>query len=397
MRIDVTPDTTASIGPFVLEVGIESEAYGLFFNASHKFSLPGTHAPVSSFEYGDPAMWFAAGNNTQPQRYQSLQYYYSEHLTQLAPHGYPKLSYDGETKHSGRQALRIDYQANAEAHAWGLQDLPGKPAMLTVWVKGNGSEDQLIVAFEDRINYTLPAWQRNANFDRQPVCTLNFTDWRRFRVPVLGDGMQVPGFKGSTLEVDSPVRVMAFSIMPGKLAEGAKAGDPRTAWIDDIGVETQIAATDLLSVELQASRADGLLTADGKLWASIGNGRNQPIKTGRLTLTARDAVGETVLSTNRDLELPAEGFATAEFAMKELFDKKPRGPIDLDVTITDSTSPGTRGTARIVLKNPIQAGVFHDFEEPISLAASSQARWACRWAKSSMAAPTARGTRSPSK
>src|SRR5207249_6672803 len=133
------------------------------------------------------------------------QYYYSPHLTDLKRYDTPAVRYDREKKHSGRQSLRIDYPINHESDVWSLQALPGKPLALGLWVHGNNSKDQLVVHFEDNSNFTAPAWQRNANFSSAVVGTLDFTGWRRFRVPVLGEGLQASGTKGSTEKVDAPV------------------------------------------------------------------------------------------------------------------------------------------------------------------------------------------------
>lgn len=362
-RIDITPEVAAGVGPYTVVITLESEAYGLFFTTSYRFAQAGAMVPTTSMEHGEPGMWFAAPK-ANPQQYRSLQYYYSEHLRELAPYDYPLLSYDRERKHSARQSLRVGYRAGEEAHVWSLQQLPGKPTMMTVWVLGNQSQDQLLVTFEDRINYTLPAWTRNANFSTAPVCTLDFDGWRRFRVPVLGGGLQVPGLKGSTTEIDAPVQIMAFTIKPGKLAEGETKGAPRTIWIDDIGVETQVLPGERLTLELAADVPDGRLTPDGKLVASVGNGFAADLKSGRLELVARDAAGQIVLQTTQPLAVPAEGYAIAELPLKPLADKQPAGPIDLDVTFVDPAQAGARVTGRTTLKNPTEAGVFLDFEEP---------------------------------
>src|SRR5262249_12028338 len=140
------------------------------------------------------------------------QLYYSEHLRDLLPRDNPRLSYDREIKHSGRQSLRIDYLPDREAHAWSVQTLPGKPLYLALWVKGNQSKDQLVVHFEDNVSCTAPVWQRRASFSTVGVCTLNFAGWKRFRVPVLGNGLQVTGLKGSTEKIDAPIRIMALSV-----------------------------------------------------------------------------------------------------------------------------------------------------------------------------------------
>ncbi|MFM7290828.1 MAG: hypothetical protein ACKO6B_06315, partial [Planctomycetia bacterium] len=183
-RISVTPDTAASVGPYLAEIEIDSEVHGLSFQTQERFAQACAEIPLSSFERGSRADWFTADG--QPQGYRSLQFYYSGHLQDLQQRDYPRIGYDPAEKHAGRQSLRIGYDGGKPAHVWSRQTLPGKPTALGVWVKGNETPDELFVSFEDHINFSLPAWQRNANFSEARVCTLDFAGWRRFTVPVLG-------------------------------------------------------------------------------------------------------------------------------------------------------------------------------------------------------------------
>lgn len=360
-RWDVTPKVAQAVGPFSLEVSIEDEASGLYFNAAYRFGQPNAVVPVSSMEHGDPGRWFTADG--APQRYQTLQYYYSDHLRDLVRRDYPRLAYDREQKRSGQQSLRIDYEAAREAHAWSLQTLPGKPIELGIWVRGNSTNDSLWIRFEDHINYALPAWERNANFEEARICTLDFEGWRRFRVPVLGDGLQVDGMKGSTKEIDAPVRIMALSIRSGPLPEGVAPGQPRSVWIDDLEVQTQVAPTDRLTLETRLSDREGRLTDDAVLSVSVGNGFATALERGKLNVLARDGSGQEVYTATADLQVPAEGFAVLDLPIEALARRKPLGPVDIEVTFVDAGA-AARVQSRITLKSTVQGGVFHDFEEP---------------------------------
>jgi hypothetical protein len=366
--LDVTPDAVA-VGPFKLEASIDSESQGLSFNASLAFGQPNALVPVSSMEHGDPGMWFAADGLPETYRTYELyppgaeQLYYSPQLVDLAKHDEPRLSYDRETKHSGRQSLRIDYLPLGEINAWSVQTLPGKPLYLSLWVKGNESHDQLVVRFEDSIVYTGPAWERWANFSTALVGTLDFSGWRRFRVPVLGYGQQVSGTKGSTPRIDAPIRLLAFSIKPPRPSKNAPPEPRRTIWIDDLAVETQVPPAAMLNMELQPSDAAGRLTVDGSLNVTIGSGYREAIKRGSLSLAARDAGGNAVWTSAVPLPVPAEGFAAAEVPLAELAAKKPRGPVELEVTFQDLARPGVRITRPLPFKAAAQAGIVQDFEE----------------------------------
>jgi hypothetical protein len=361
--LDVTPDAAAT-GPFSLDVNVESEANQLFFNAGLKFAQANARVPTSSMEHGDPALWFAGSPANRPS-YQTLQYYYSPHLTDLLRYDTPAIRYDRKHKHSGRQSLRIDYPVNREADVWSLQVLPAKPLAVGLWVRGNGSHDQLVIHFEDNSNFTAPAWQRNANFSSAVIGTLDFTGWRRFRVPVLGEGLQVSGTKGSTEKVDAPVRILALTIKPEPLPKGADANATRSVWLDDLDTETQVQPAEALSMELQLDDVHGRLTPAGTVAVAVGNGLATPCKRGKVMLTAR--AGDTPLWTRTvDLPVEAETFAVTEVPLKDLADKQPRGPVDLDATFQDVGQPGARITRRVTLKAAAHAGIVHDFEEPIT-------------------------------
>jgi len=369
-RLDVTPDAVP-VGPFKLEVTIDSEGHGLYFNASVSLAHPNTMAPFSGMEHGDSSMWFASdkGNPDGNRSYETAPpgsevLYYSTQLQDLLPNDSPRLSFDKQEKHSGRQSLRIDYPPIGASHAWSTQSLPGKPLYMSFWVKGNESQDQLVVHFEDNINYTAPAWQRWAHFSSAVVGKLDFAGWRQFRVPVLGYGQQVSGTKGSTTKIDAPIRLLAFSIKPARLAKDEPKDIRRTIWIDDLVAETQLPATSLLSMECQASDPAGRLAADGKLAVSVGNGHAAELKRGRITLLARDAGGNAVWTATQDLPVPAGGFAATEVALAELAAKKPLGPVDIEITFQDAAQPAARISRPLPLKAPGQAGILHDFEEP---------------------------------
>ncbi|MFM8635879.1 MAG: NPCBM/NEW2 domain-containing protein, partial [Planctomycetia bacterium] len=294
--------------------------------------------------------------------YRSLQFYYSGHLQDLQQRDYPRIGYDPAEKHAGRQSLRIGYDGGKPANVWSRQTLPGKPTALGVWVKGNETPDELFVSFEDHINFSLPAWQRNANFSEAKVCTLDFAGWRRFTVPVLGAGLQSTGSKGSTTAIDAPVKILAFSVRT-TVAKGQEAGDPRQVWLDDLSVQTQAAEDGRLSLELGSNTADGDLTDAASLFVSLGNGRGVDLGRGRLSLAARDAEGRPVWTHTLDLPAQAGQFTSVEVPLKELAGKPVDGPIDVDVTFADATVPGARIAGRQTWKRALQAAVVHDFEQ----------------------------------
>ena len=358
-RIDLAPDIAASVGPYLAEIDIDSEVHGLSFRTQERFAQACAEIPLSSFERGQRGDWFTADG--QPQSYRSLQFYYSGHLQDLQQRDYPRIGYDPAEKHAGRQSLRIGYESGKPAHVWSQQVLPGKPTALSIWVKGNNTADELLVSFEDHINFSLPAWQRNANFSESKVCTLDFEGWRRFTVPVLGAGLQASGSKGSTTDIDAPVKILAVSVRT-TVAKGLQAGEPRQIWLDDLSVQTQSPENGRLSLELGSNRADVSLAKDAVMVVSLGNGRGVDLPRGRLSLTARDAEGQAVWTQTLDLPAKAGQFTSVEVPLEELARKPVGGPFDIDATFTDASVPGARITGRQTWKFSRQAAVVHDFE-----------------------------------
>ena len=358
-RIDLAPDIAASVGPYLAEIDIDSEVHGLSFRTQERFAQACAEIPLSSFERGQRGDWFTADG--QPQSYRSLQFYYSGHLQDLQQRDYPRIGYDPAEKHAGRQSLRIGYESGKPAHVWSQQVLPGKPTALSIWVKGNNTADELLVSFEDHINFSLPAWQRNANFSESKVCTLDFEGWRRFTVPVLGAGLQASGSKGSTTDIDAPVKILAVSVRT-TVAKGMQAGEPRQIWLDDLSVQTQSPENGRLSLELGSNRADVSLAKDAVMVVSLGNGRGVDLPRGRLSLTARDAEGQAVWTQTLDLPAKAGQFTSVEVPLEDLARKPVGGPFDIDATFTDASVPGARITGRQTWKFSRQAAVVHDFE-----------------------------------
>ena len=393
VSFEVTPETRADVGPFgpfKVEANIEYEPASLFFNATLPFAQPNAVVPFTSMEHGDPTQWFAA-QAASPETLRSWElfptgaeaYYYSEHLRDLSPRDNPRVSYDKSEKHSGRQALRIDYLTTGEANVWSHQPIPGKPLYVSFWVKGNDSQDQLVVHFVDNANIGIQAWYRWANFSSVAIGKLDFVGWRQFRVPVLGYGQQVLGQKGPRGKVSIPIRLFAFSIKPVPDPKAPK-GQRRTIWIDDLAAETQVSPTALseadrqerdksevgqipptylLSMELQGSDPQGRLTADGKLAVCIGNGYAVEMKKGRIMVTAKDAAAAVVWTRTIDLPVDTGAYASVEVPLAELAAKKPAGPVAVEVKFEDPSRPGASVVRSTTFKAATQAAVVLDFED----------------------------------
>jgi len=342
--VEVVPGEGA-VGPFTLEYRVECDPLGWYFEASRPFALSNALVPVSSFEVDDRT-WSALPDTAD------------------APVPEPRVAYDREVFHSGRQSLRIDYLPG-RVEVFGAVVLPGQPTAAWLWVKGNGSGDLLYLNWHDHFETTRAHWLRFPNTLRVPVCSLDFDGWRRFRVPVLGDGMAKVSPHGCTEEIDSPIYVASLEVH-GR-GKAPKAGEPpprQSVWVDDLAVETQVRPTGQVSMELRADVPDRLLHAGSRLYVAVGNGHAADLDGGSLRVVAKDRDGKVVQQTTQALAVAAGSFAVAEVPLAEAFAASPRGPVDVDVQFAAPGAAGLRAGGRITFKSPTSYGLAWDFEHP---------------------------------
>jgi len=383
-EIEITPGRGQSVGPYNLECTIENEALGLSFNWSTTVAWANAAVPVSSFEIGDRT-WFLPGVNpsylrgsfnantpqfpnwhppaAEPPNQHTSTRYYSPELYPDREAEYPRLNYDPEIRHSGRQSLRVDYEEGRSASIFSLQYLPGFPVHGRLWVKGNGSGDRLGIHWIDTTDLTKAGWGRSMCWAYYDLGALDFEDWRCFRVPVVGKGCQVKSYTGNTTEVDVPIRLLAVTIhtkRPRRKDQPPPA--KRSVWLDSLAAETQVLPSEQISLELRTDTRDQALHKDARLFVSVGNGASQDLEKGRLNVSVKDVAGKTVYEVTADITVKADTFLVQEFSMSELHAKMPRGPLDVDVTFLAPAVSGLRRTERIVLKAPRAAGLVWDFE-----------------------------------
>ena len=209
-RVDVTPPVE-SIGPYTMEVRVEEPLIDLYFNWSGRFAFANALVPVTSMQAGEP-VWFAS--SADPARINNYASPYRNELTESMP-----FAFDDKVTRSGGRSLRLDYKDGGSPVAFADQALPGRPITLRLWVKGNGSDDRLWVHFRDRTDWSKAGHQRHANTSRVDLGPLNFTDWREFRVPVLGAGMQAATRYDDPKAIATPIHLMALSVQPRKLGK----------------------------------------------------------------------------------------------------------------------------------------------------------------------------------
>ncbi len=343
-----------SIGPFEAEINIDND--DLSFNAIINAAIPNSLIPVSSFENDHPSLWFCG--NGDPTRQRTGKNYNSSHMAEIFPVDYPRLKWNKEEKCSGSQSLKLEYNFNTNAVVWSRLNLPGNATYLSVWVKGNNSNDKLFIHYVDKINYTVPSWAANPNIGDEFICKLNFSDWRKFRIPVYGDGLAIPSSMGSTKYVDAPIAVMAFRV-ESKNMEPDKAGEPTAIFLDDIYVETQTMPEERLTMELVQN--EDTLSENSSVKISIGNGTGTDLSGGNITVLVKE---DNKVLYNKKVEMPSEkdSFTVRYFCLKDINSLKLKGPVTIDFIYTDNTVPGAKITDQAVFKRSSQGGIYQDFE-----------------------------------
>ena len=365
VRMDVTPPPRA-VGPFVLEYQVANERGDISLRHEQRFAHANAVIPLTSMQSDRMIDWF---RSTYPSPDDWTGYYKKMpfNSTDIVE---PAL-FDGEVFHSGGRSLRIPYRAGRATHLYSNLQLPGFPIRAHVWVRGNGSGDRLLATFRDRCELTRNPWERLMNRNKAAVCTLDFEGWRRFPVPVVGEGLQVESRHESSVaaggsdrnrpvELAVPVHLLAFSVEAGK----AKEGEPpeRAIWIDDLAIETQVPLNERVSIELRGDTPDAQLHADGKIVMAIGNGTGAPFEEGRVQVSVRDRRGDAVFETSRAVEAGAGAFAFVEIPMARIAEARPDGPVTVDATFT-APSAGLRIRGSLVLKASKYAAVVWDFED----------------------------------
>ena len=355
-RIDITPPSRA-VGPFTVEYQVANETESVTTRFEQRFAYANTVLPLTSMQSDRLIDWYRSDDLT-PDSFGKGGNYTSTPFNSQAR--IEPAVFDDAVFHSGGRSLRLAYRPGGATHIYSNLELPGFPIRATLWVKGNNSDDRLIVTLRDRCELSRAPWERRVNKDRPVVCTLNFEGWRKFEVAVLGQGLQGESRHEVKDALVTPIYLFAFSVEAG----ASKAGETgeRVVWIDDLALETQVHVSDRVSLELRGDTPDARLHPDGKIVVAIGNGSPAKLTDGRLQITARDRIGNDVFEASEAVEADALAFAFIEIPMTRLAAAQPDGPVVVDVTFT-APSAGLRAHRSWVLKASKHAGIIWDFED----------------------------------
>jgi len=356
VRLDVTPQARAA-GPFFLVYQLTDEKGESLCRRELRFACPNAVIPLTSMQSDRRLDWYRAASMS-PEDVGFGGNYVSTPFS--GKHDVQPALFDEEVVHSPGRALRMDYRAGIRTHVFSNLEMPGFPVRAYIWVKGNKSGDTLAVTFRDMIELAAKQWERQVHRTSATVCTLDFDDWRRFEVPVLGDGLQEANRNENPQALSLPIYLLAFSV-ESRAGKGG-ATEERTIWLDDLAVETQVALNERISMELRADTPDAQLRPDGKIFVGTGNGTGATFSDGKLQVTVRDRHGNDVFEVNQELTVDADSFAFAEIPMTRMAEARPDGPVTVESTLV-VPSAGLRVRRSLMLKADKHAAVFWDFED----------------------------------
>jgi hypothetical protein len=364
---DVTPkrDTT---GPYTVTFTVKNEAIGMQVASDVRFPFANLLVPVSSMESDSPGDWHSPRTPLSEGATKSV-----PNILFSAYQPFDRPVFDAEVKHQGTRSLRIDYLPTATATIGSNVRLPGVPTAARIWVKGNNTRDRLVIEWRDPCNFTAASYQRFMNAAAVEVCRLDFSDWKCFTVPVLGNGLLARDNRSymaghSGLEPRHPIQIpfhcAALRVIPEPPGKDAPSNVvPRSVWVDDLQVETQAPRSERMMLELRGDTPERRLHADSKLVVSVGNGTPYEIRNGRIAVTFIDGAGETVkdadLTEGIDVGMGEVAVKTLPLAAVEA--RKPRGPVTAIVTVTGPVA-GQRVQGRVVFSRPTGAGLVWNFE-----------------------------------
>lgn len=356
LRLDVTPQARAA-GPFFLVYQLTDEKGEALCRRELRFACPNAVIPLTSMQSDRRLDWYRAASMS-PEDVGWGGNYVSTPFS--GKHDVQPALFDEEVVHSPGRSLRMNYRAGGRTHVFSNLEMPGFPVRAFIWVKGNKSGDTLTVTFRDMIELAAKQWERYVHRSSATVCTLDFDDWRRFEVPVLGDGLQEENRSANAGAIALPIYLLAFSV-ESRAAKGAPT-EERTIWLDDFAVETQVALNERVSMELRTDTPDAPLRPEGQIFVSIGNGTGTRFSDGKLQITARDRHGNDVFEANRDVTAESDSFAFAEIPMARAAEARPDGPVAVEATLV-VPSAGLRVRRSLMLKADRHAAVFWDFED----------------------------------
>ena len=263
----------------------------------------------------------------------------------------------------GRLAMKLEYSGGEGVVYRGIDRfLAGNAYAVGVWVKGDGSKSDLYALFldyTDLADFYTGGWKRIDHGERK-VCTLDFTDWRYFRVELPGNGIGSNTLKGSSPDLDMPLELTAFRIYAGQSVE------PGTVLLGPVYAETQVANAETLTAHVSYEDPGQAWAAGRNAWLTVHNGARLGSRKVEANWEVQDRQNRVVATGQFKFEL---GFGRAHETKIDLAAVASQlgaaaGPLRLKVTVVDTQDASVSATRAIALSKPDTVARVADFETP---------------------------------
>ena len=264
----------------------------------------------------------------------------------------------------GRYAMQFDFTGLATVFNGLHRFLPGDAYRMGMWVKGDGSGAtlQAVVLDFSAPGGTFYTWKRT--FTAVELCSLDFTGWEYFEVPLPGNGIGPRTPRGSSDAIDFPLDLASFVITPA--GRSAKNPEPKTAGtvlLGPIFVQTQQSASESLSVQIAYDDEDRLYGDTRNAWITVQNGWRVSARQVGVNWTLLDRYDEVILRGRKVLEMESmkmESFRVdlAASAAKIL---AASAPYRLQVVASDLRG-GAMEEAQVIIARPDSVQSLADFE-----------------------------------
>ena len=258
----------------------------------------------------------------------------------------------------GRYAMRIDYTGRTMIYNGVHRYLPGDAYRMGVWVKGDGGGAALhaVVLDFSGAGSTFYTWKRKFNAPR--LCNLDFKGWRYVEVPLPGNGIGPRTPRGSTDEIDFPLDLSAFAIVParGKPTAG-------TVRIGPIFLHTQQRKSEAMSVQIGYDDPDHTYAPNRSAWVTVQNGWRIGGRNVRTNWSLMDRENKPIVSGRATFKLQPMAQHTFRINLAPHAGKigAAVGPLRLRATAED-TGEAASSICEIVLAKTDSLALISDFE-----------------------------------
>ena len=266
----------------------------------------------------------------------------------------------------GPHAMRWSYTlADGRDDAFYAQFMPGAPVAMTVWVKGDGSGNDLVAGTRDWGQRIRGGNNQSAFFLRH-VCRLDFTDWRQFTFDLPGAGLGGNDPVG-TGGIDYPLELTGFSIR----STGKERSASGSICIGPIFLASQVESAKAVGVRIAAKADDGLYHAGDGATVYAWNYHLSRPRNVRVAWSLRGIDGgeagqaseagqagaKEIAAGVREAALKPASFAAVPLSLPDI--PRGAGPLVLKADLVDGDDPAAAASAEIYLGQPNAVVAWH--------------------------------------